>query len=183
MKQLWLFALVTVSLGCNEIEPGSCYPNPAGGAGGGDSLPIAGVGATTSGDYAEPPTEPLDDGRGAGGLLDTPDQPQDTGSSPPSGCNGGADPEFGKPADQYINCSARGLDASACSEVCLNAGASCVPLALHPYKSGLDSGKLTFCKNGWPTTTCTYTFANTDACTLIVVVGHGLKWFCKYAGE
>lgn len=167
MKHLWLFAFVTVSLGCSEIVPGTCYENPAGGAGGGGTMPIgAGVGATTSGgDYAtEPPKEPQD------------------ATDPPPGCSSGEEPEIGMPANQYINCTARGLDAAACSEACLAAGASCVPLANHPYKKGLEPGKLTFCKNGWPSYTCTYTFANRDACYLITIIGKTLTWRCIYSG-
>jgi hypothetical protein len=65
MKHLWLFMFVTVLLGCSEVVPGSCYENPTGGAGGEGSMPIgAGVGATTSGDYAEPPKGPLEHGDG-----------------------------------------------------------------------------------------------------------------------
>jgi hypothetical protein len=62
MHHLWLFMFVTVILGCNTVDPDSCYPNPAGGTGGADSLAVgAGVGATTSGDYAtEPPKGPLE---------------------------------------------------------------------------------------------------------------------------
>jgi hypothetical protein len=87
MKYLWLFMFVTVLLGCSEIVPGTCYENPAGGAGGADSLAVgAGVGATTSGDYAEPPKGPLD-GDGVGGFGDVPPrQPQDA-TNPPPECN------------------------------------------------------------------------------------------------
>ena len=46
-------------------------------------------------------------------------------------------------------------------------------------KSGLEPGKLTACKNGAPTSTCTYTFTNGDGCVLIQP---GLKWLCEYAG-
>jgi hypothetical protein len=181
MKRIWLFASVTVTLGCNEIEPGSCYRDPTGGAGGADSLPIAGVGATTSGDYAEPPSGPRGDKSRALGRGEAPDQPQDTGSSPPSGCNGGADPEFGKPADQYIDCRKRGLSAAACSEVCTAAGAACGPIAGHPYKRGQGTGQLTWCKNGEPTFTCTYTFPSGDGCAL-TRTPVGAYWICMYAG-
>lgn len=66
MKRLWLFMFVTVILGCSEVVPGTCYENPAGGAGGAGSMPIgAGVGASASGDYAtEPPKGPLEHGDG-----------------------------------------------------------------------------------------------------------------------
>lgn len=95
------------------------------------------------------------------------------------GGSGGADECFGKPATKYIDCRKLGLSASACSDACLDAGVSCVALANHPYKSGLEPGKLTACKNGAPTSTCTYTFTNGDGCVLIQP---GLKWLCEYAG-
>jgi hypothetical protein len=64
MKHPCLFVFVTGILGCSEVVPGSCYPNPAGGAGGADSVTVGvGVGATTSGDFISPPPGgPLDYG-------------------------------------------------------------------------------------------------------------------------
>jgi hypothetical protein len=164
MKYLWLFMFVTVLLGCNEVVPGTCRPNTTGGAGGADSWAVgAGVGVSAAaGTYgADPPKDPLAAGDGA---------------------NPCEEPAMGKPANQYINCAARGLDPTACSEACFDVGAGCVPFALHPYKSEDGQGKLTFCKNGWPTTTCTWTFPNTDACTMVYTVGVKLRWFCEYAG-
>src|SRR5262245_21097219 len=112
MKHFWLFALVTVILGCNEVVPGTCRPNTTGGAGGSGDIPIgAGVGATTTtGTYgADPQKGPL----AAGDEVDP--------------CEETA---VGMPANQYINCAARGLDPTACSEACFEAGANCVPFAL-----------------------------------------------------
>jgi hypothetical protein len=173
MKYLWRFMFVTVLVGCSEIVPGTCYENPAGGTGGADSLAVgAGVGATTSGDYAEPPKGPLEDGDGVGGFGDVPPRQPQEATDPPPGCT-----MF--PATAYINCRARGLDAAACSAVCTEAGAYCVPLALHPYKSGLEPGKLTYCKNGSPSYTCTYTFANGDGC---VLNSQAPRWLCVYKG-
>src|SRR4051812_38082762 len=61
MKCPWLFVFVTGILGCSEVVPGSCYPNPAGRAGGADCGSVGvGVGAG-SGDFISPP---------AGGPLD-----------------------------------------------------------------------------------------------------------------
>jgi hypothetical protein len=183
MKHLWLFMLITVLLGCNEVEPGTCYPNPAGGAGGADSVSIgAGVGATTSGDYALPPKGPLHHGEGVGGSGDVPPkQPQDD-TAPPPGCNSDEDPAFGKPADQYIDCSKRGLSATACAEVCAEAGAYCGSIAGHPYKRGQGTGQLIWCKNGRPTYVCDYAFPNGDHCALTItpIVNY---WLCSYAGE
>jgi len=64
MKHLWPVLFLTVILGCQEPVPGSCYPNPAGGAGGADSVAVGvGVGAVgaSSGDFISPPQNgPLD---------------------------------------------------------------------------------------------------------------------------
>jgi len=156
MRHLWLFMFVTVILGCSEIEPGSCYPNTSGGAGGG-TMPIgAGVGATTTtGTYgADPPKEAQDS------------------TNPPPGCF---------PGNAYIDCRKRGLSAVACSEACTAAGAVCGAIAGHPYKSGVGTGELTWCKNGEPTYTCTYTFPNGDGCAITY---NPVKpyWICMYAG-
>ena len=148
--------LVMLSIGCNTVDPSECWPNTSGGFGGSGTIPIgAGVGATSSGDYDSPPDE-----------------------GTPNPC---VTPIPQMPATDYINCRARGLDAAACSEACFSAGASCVPLALHPYKSGLEPGKLTSCKNGSPSIVCGYTFSNGDGCTLAYAFGVGRKWFCVYA--
>ena len=167
-RLLWIAAITAPSFAACNYTVGECYPRGQGegnaGVGGGDVILIP---------------------SGAGGGLGA-EPPEPGGASGSIACNSDEEPEpepeFGIPANQYVNCRARGLDAAACSEACLTAGASCVPLALHPYKSGLEPGKLTSCKNGWPTTTCTYTFANTDGCSLITTFGVGLKWFCKYVG-
>jgi hypothetical protein len=148
--------LVMLGISCNTVDPSECWPNTSGGFGGAGTIPIgAGVGATT-GDYDSPPN---------GGT--------------PNPC---VTPSPQMPATDYINCRARGLDAAACSEACFSAGASCVPLAMHPYKSGLEPGKLTSCKNGSPSIVCGYTFANGDGCSLAYAFGVSLKWFCVYAG-
>lgn len=85
MKQLWLLVFTIVPMGCSEIVPGTCYPNPAGGTGDEDPMPIAGVGVSATGDYAtEPPKRPLDVGDGVGGgWAAPPRQPQD---APPPDC-------------------------------------------------------------------------------------------------
>jgi hypothetical protein len=54
--------------GCSTVDADECWPNTSGGFGGGGTIPTgAGVGATSSGDYIDPPPkEPLgDDGADA----------------------------------------------------------------------------------------------------------------------
>lgn len=162
-RKLWIAAIALASVTACNYTVGECWPV-------GQSDGAAGVGG---GGVIVP--------GGAGGALG--DGPQESGTAGPA-CNSTPqeDPAPQMPATNYINCRALGLDASACSEACFDAGASCVPLALHPYKSGLEPGKLTSCKNGSPTTTCTWMFANGDGCALIRTFGVPLKWFCMYTG-
>lgn len=57
------FVFVAVILGCSEVVPGTCYPNPAGGAGGAGSIPTdPGVGASSGDFISPPPSGPLDYG-------------------------------------------------------------------------------------------------------------------------
>lgn len=83
MKLLWLFMmLVAVILGCSEIVPGTCYQNPAGGAGGAGYIPIADVGVAASGAYGtEPPKQPLE------GDFDGPYLPPDCYIVPATPCD------------------------------------------------------------------------------------------------
>jgi hypothetical protein len=167
-----LYAAVTplllgsVALSCNTVDADQCWPNTSSGAGGGGTIPIgAGVGATAGGDLLEPPREPLDNG-------EAPDNPCVASSS---------DPELGKPATQYIDCKKRGLSPFDCSQECGAVGAACGSIASHPYKKGAGTGRLTWCKNGEPTFTCTYTFQNGDGCAL-TVTPLAPFWICSYPG-
>jgi hypothetical protein len=149
-----------VILGCSEIVPGTCYENPAGGAGGADSLAVgAGVGATTSGDYAEPPKGPLETGDG------------DSSCSNP--CL-----ECPTRLDTWLNC--RGLDAVQCMEKCAEAGAACAPRMKHPKKPEDGWGDLYMCKTGFPTHVCSYYYSNGDECIFFSPIGR-IPW-CVYIG-
>ena len=86
------------------------------------------------------------------------------------------------PANAYINCVARGLDAAACAQLCAELGAACGSIAAHPYKSGAGTGQLTWCKNGEPNFTCTYTYPNGDGCVKSYTPV-GAYWICMYAGS
>jgi hypothetical protein len=78
MRYLWPlgigfgFGFATVIHGCSEVVPGSCYPDPAGGAGGAGSMAVGvgvGVGAS-SGDFISPPQNgPLDYGGGSNPCI------------------------------------------------------------------------------------------------------------------
>lgn len=98
-----------------------------------------------------------------------------------SGGSESGDACFGKPATQYIDCRKRGLDADACSLACIEAGTGCRPHAGHPYKSGQGLGNLTWCKNGSPTYTCTYTFSSGDGCAgVFAPPSYKPFWVCLY---
>lgn len=163
MKHLWLVPFVTVILGCNTVDPDSCYPNPAGGAGGGGTMPIgAGVGASASGDYAtEPPKGPLENGDGD------------------STCSNNPCVECPTRLDTWLNC--RGLDAVQCMEKCAEAGAACAPRMKHPKKPEAGWGDLYMCKNGVPTHVCSYYYSNGDECAFFSLMSARLPW-CVYIG-
>ena len=152
--------LALLVTGCNTVSPDECWPNTSGGFGGSGTIPIgAGVGATSGGDSDGP-----------------------SGGKPNPCVTPSGDPEFGKPASQYIDCKKRGLSAFDCSQECGAVGAACGSIASHPYKSGAGTGQLTWCKNGEPTFTCTYTFPNGDGCALTITpLAH--FWLCSYPGD
>jgi hypothetical protein len=146
---------------------------PGAGPGGGVIVPTG-----PSGSYGDtPPKEP----------QDGPDQPQDTEPKPK--CNSDeesdeesdAEPEFGKPANAYIDCKKRGLSAGACSLTCGEAGAYCNAVHPHPKKSGQGTGQLVWCKNGSPTYVCNYDFPNGDSCAG-TYTPLGTFWICAYPG-
>jgi len=57
-----LLVLALLVMGCTTVSPDECFVNTSGGFGGSGTIPIgAGVGAAT-GDYADPPRGPLDNG-------------------------------------------------------------------------------------------------------------------------
>jgi hypothetical protein len=65
MKKIWLVVLVlavfvALTHGCSEMVPGTCYENPEGNAGTGDSFPTTSVAAATGGDFADPEQETQD---------------------------------------------------------------------------------------------------------------------------
>ena len=163
--------LIAVSLpamlafGCLTVDADKCWPNTSGGLGGSGTIPIgAGVGAAT-GDYADPPRGPLDNGP-------PPDNPC-TAPSPPSGPGDGAEA-----LDAWITC--RGLDAIGCMMKCADVGASCAGRIPHPYKPEAGLGDLYRCKNGTPTHTCSYYFSNGDECVYFSPFGT-IPW-CVYIG-
>jgi hypothetical protein len=58
-----LLLLVLLVMGCSTVSPDECWPNTSGGFGGSGTIPIgAGVGATSGGDFLDPPRGPLHNG-------------------------------------------------------------------------------------------------------------------------
>ena len=66
--RLWSCLLVVLlpamlAMGCLTVDADECWVNTSGGLGGSKPIPIgAGVGATSGGDFSEPPRGPLDNG-------------------------------------------------------------------------------------------------------------------------
>jgi hypothetical protein len=86
------------------------------------------------------------------------------------------------PATAYIFCAKRGLTPQACSFACGEVGAPCSSVAAHPFKLGKGTGQLSYCKNGGPSYTCTYTFPDGEGCTVIFVEPLGPRWLCVPPG-
>jgi hypothetical protein len=118
---------------------------------------------------------------GSGPSGDVPTgQAQDALSG--SACNATEQDSPNMPANAYINCKARGLSPQACSFACGEVGAACGSVAGHPFKLGQGTGVLTYCKNGGPSFTCTYTFPSGEGCVAIYVSPLGVRWFCLPPG-
>jgi hypothetical protein len=143
--------LVMLVIGCNTVSPDECWVNTSGGFGGSGTIPIgAGVGATSSGDFLDPPRGPLD--------YDEDSNPCVTHSSPSEGTSGS---ELGT----YLRCW--GLGPTACAARCNAIGAHCVEFATHPEDPSQGIGALKQCMDDMLTYTCSYCYANGDVCTFI----------------
>jgi hypothetical protein len=183
MKSLLVLVAATTVGGfaaCNQTV-GECWyygegtenAGAAVGPGGGVIIPTGPAGV---GGYGDQPPEPPRD------ATSKPKCNSDEDSDEGSGEGSNEEPEFGKPADQYIDCKKRGLSPDACSDVCLTAGAQCFGFALHPYKSVPDPGELIWCKNGLPSYVCQYKFSNGESCAKIKMPVLGFYWLCAYPG-
>jgi hypothetical protein len=167
------FAACNQTVGeCWYYGEGTENAGAAVGPGGGVIIPTGPAGVDGYGD--QPPEPPRD-------ATSKPKCNSDEDSDEDSDEGSNEEPEFGKPADQYIDCRKRGLSAFACAEVCNTAGAYCLPHAVHPKKSGQAAGELRWCKNGSPTYVCNYDFTNGDSCALTVtpIINY---WLCAYPG-
>jgi hypothetical protein len=63
---------VVLGVACNTVDPSECWPNTSGGFGGGGTIPIGSVGAS-SGDFPSPPPGPLDYGGGPNPCIEKQD--------------------------------------------------------------------------------------------------------------
>jgi hypothetical protein len=97
---------------------------------------------------------------------------------PQAGPSTGSEAGVCGPANTYINCMSRGLTPQACAYACEVAGASCGSVAPHPFKLGQGIGTLSWCKNGGPTFTCTYTFPSGEGCAGIWTLFGLVRWLC-----
>ena len=81
-------------------------------------------------------------------------------------------------ADTVINCT--GKNNVDCMMMCAEAGATCRPARLHPYRTEAGIGNLVACKTGTPTHTCSYRYGNGDKCTVVMPLG--VPFLCDYGG-
>jgi hypothetical protein len=157
-----------LAVGCNTVDPGECWLNTSGGAGGGGTIPIgSGVGATSSGDFISPPYEPLDNSEPADNPCVTSDKP-DTGSS-----GSVIDQEElmrQQLADDYGAGGVTCISPADCVTKCVAESKYCfAAFAVHPYKPEL-TGDLYQCIDTIPKAkhggsyTCLYRYLNGDAC-------------------
>ena len=93
-----------LAVGCLTVSADECWVNTSGGLGGSETIPIgAGVGATTGGDFSEPPRGPLDKGGAPDNPCVAPETPEKP--SPQSTC-------------EVPNPAAEGATAWSCSDAC-----------------------------------------------------------------
>ena len=164
--------LVAISLpamlasGCLTVSPDECWVNTSGGLGGEEPIPIgAGVGATTGGDYDEPPRGPLD-----------------KGGEPYNPCTAPKTPE--KPPPQTTcevpNPVAEGANSWICGEEC---SAKCAPHVRITYvifspsefpfvTINKDDGKDN--AGGWQEAQANLEFINA------IVPRSVTKWYCDF---
>ena len=168
MKQLWFFvcACVILALGCSEMVPGTCYENPAGGAGGGGSIPSTSAGATSGTgdflvDHEKLPQDATD--------PEYPENEPQNSSNPPAGC------------DVQTNVKCGRASPAECSRRCLReAAVSCYPHKAHPYpleRPGAGTGNLYACGD-WPDRRCWYRYRNGDRCVSFPGTSRPMK--CDY---
>jgi len=163
--------LMLLVMGCSTVSPDECWPNTSGGFGGSGTIPIgAGVGATTGGDFADPPRGPLDNG-GA------PENPCVTPS------NSTAPPKDDAPVETSLKVFCSKADhGGTCSERCLARGIGCVPLAVHPQKADGGIGKLFSCNDLPVGFMCGYHYPNGDDC-YYPFAGLPFPKVCSYSGN
>lgn len=92
--------------------------------------------------------------------------------------HGGGGGDHPAPRDQWVNC--KGMNNVDCMMKCAMIGVSCVPIQRHPRKANVPPGELFACKNGTPTSVCSYRYTNGDVCVEFKPFGM-LPW-CIYEG-
>ena len=157
-------ALVLFVAACNYTV-GECYPR-----GEADGAADVGVGVGPSGAGGGYGDAPPGGGTGAG-ACNAPEKEDEP--TPPA--------EGGDPADTWIDCKKLRLDPVECMIRCGQVGTACRPSREHPLKPDGGYGDLFSCKNGWPTSQCSYIYPNGDTCIFFAALGHPFP-FCVYTG-
>jgi hypothetical protein len=92
-----------------------------------------------------------------------------------------SDPDAGgDPASTWIYC--KDPDPVACFMTCAEIGIYCTGFRPHPNSPSVGLGRLIGCKDGTPTSVCSYVYPNADVCNFYAVLGSPGFSFCIYSG-
>jgi hypothetical protein len=65
---------------------------------------------------------------------------------------------------------------------CAEIGIYCTGFRPHPNSPSVGLGRLIGCKDGTPTSVCSYVYPNADVCNFYAVLGSPGFSFCIYSG-
>ena len=111
--RLWSCLLVVLlpamlAIGCLTVSADECWVNTSGGLGGSETIPIgAGVGATTGGDFLDPPRGPLDNSKATENPCTAPPTPVKPETPPPT-----------QSTCEVPNSAGEGATSWSCSDAC-----------------------------------------------------------------
>jgi hypothetical protein len=158
--------LIAGSMGGGDMGGGGGAGGSSGAGGGGGALASMGAGGAPASAAA---STGAGAGPGAGGG--------DPGNQMDMGYDTGTCTDDSGQLDTWFRCF--GLGPAACAAQCAAIGRTCAGYAYHPYSPSVGLGPLKQCKNGFPTSSCTYCYNNGDVCTFFYP---GALPLCSYTG-
>jgi hypothetical protein len=171
MKSRLLIVAIAIAVSCFaacNYTDGACWPV-------GQTNGNAGVGTGTvvqsgaGGSLGDGPSQ----GTSGPACNSTPSN-SDTDTTPSSPDAGG------DPASTWIYC--KDPDPVACLMQCAEIGIYCSGFRPHPNSPSVGLGRLTGCKDGTPTSVCSYVYPNTDVCNFFSAFGYPISSLCVYPG-